>query len=166
MTGTFVFLRFTKDQVKEIAFILHIPNRFRYGIRYTPEDAFGSHSVPIVGPQTAQMLRRILQSRPRMAKHRVQRRLRSPRPTIHFKTRMVCRFPHPRAFRSILRTCPRCAALITVFDSIFAREFFFFCFATRLQSTRWTAARVRTFTVHDQKSARPDTYPRACKAVL
>jgi hypothetical protein len=33
------FLRFTKDQVKEIAFILNIPSRFRYGIRYTPEDA-------------------------------------------------------------------------------------------------------------------------------
>jgi hypothetical protein len=33
------FLRFTKEQVKEIAFVLSIPSRFHYGIRYTPEDA-------------------------------------------------------------------------------------------------------------------------------
>jgi hypothetical protein len=32
------FLRFTKDQVKDFAFILNIPSRFRYGFRYTPED--------------------------------------------------------------------------------------------------------------------------------
>ena len=33
------FLRFTKSEVKEMAFILRIPSKFRYGIRYTAHDA-------------------------------------------------------------------------------------------------------------------------------
>ena len=30
------FLRFTKSQIKEIAFVLQIPSKFRYGIVYSP----------------------------------------------------------------------------------------------------------------------------------